>query len=203
MFSPDIYGVSVRGISIPLFDHEDKAQVGTFSILLPQEIANSLEKMAEKLSANSQEIASVMEEIAASASEITISESNLSEKVRDVALISVQINEILDFIKNVADQTKMLGVNAAIEAARAGDYGRGFGVVAEEIRKLSDQSKGTADRILKLTREIEEKIKIIEEASEGSLKQSQEQAAATQEISASVMEMAQMAEKLAATARSL
>ena len=72
----------------------------------------------------------------------------------------------------------MLGLNAAIEAARAGEHGRGFGVVAEEIRKLSDQSKETAERIRKLTQEIADKIDIISHASEGSLKQGQEQAAA-------------------------
>jgi methyl-accepting chemotaxis protein len=55
----------------------------------------------------------------------------------------------------MADETQMSGLNAAIEAARAGDAGRGFGVVAEEIRKLSDQSKQTAEQIRQLTKTIE------------------------------------------------
>ena len=150
-----------------------------------------------------QEIASVMEEIAASASEINVNESNLAETIREVQGISGQINEILNFIRSVADQTKMLGLNAAIEAARAGEHGRGFGVVAEEIRKLSDQSKETAEQIRRLTREIEEKVAKAGEASVNSVKQSQEQAAATEEVTASVMEMASMAEKLTGIAKSL
>ncbi|NPV90986.1 MAG: hypothetical protein HPY50_09465 [Firmicutes bacterium] len=198
-----IYGVPTRAISIPLVDPEDKNLVGTFSLVIPRVLAQDLRHLSAKLSASVQEIASVMEEIAASAGKISINEGHLSEKVKEVAIISAQINEVLDFIKNVADQTKMLGLNAAIEAARAGEHGRGFGVVAEEIRKLSDQSKETAERIRKLTQEIADKIDIISHASEETLKQGQEQAAATQEVTASVMEMAQMAEKLAEAAQSI
>ncbi|NPV89470.1 MAG: chemotaxis protein [Firmicutes bacterium] len=198
-----IYGVPSRSIGIPLTDPDDKSMVGSFNLIIPKSLEVDLQQLATKLSANTQEIASVMEEVAASAGEITTNEGLLTEKVKEVANISRQINEVLDFIKNVADQTKMLGLNAAIEAARAGEHGRGFGVVAEEIRKLSDQSKETAESIRRLTREIADKIDLISSASEGTLKQSQEQAAATQEVTASVMEIAQLSEKLAETAKEL
>ncbi len=196
------YG-NFRIIGIPLFDEETGELVGTFGIATPRMLAHNLREMAASLKNSVQEIASVMEEIAASASEINVNESNLAETIREVQGISGQINEILNFIRSVADQTKMLGLNAAIEAARAGEHGRGFGVVAEEIRKLSDQSKETAEQIRKLTREIEEKVAKAGEASINSVKQSQEQAAATEEVTASVMEMANMAEKLTELAKSL
>lgn len=199
-----VYGTAIRSISVPVFDPDDKnLLVGAFNISLPRNMAYNLQEVALKLSSNAQEVSAAVEEVAASAGEISTNEVHLTEKVQEVARISIEINEVLDFIKNVADQTKMLGLNAAIEAARAGELGRGFGVVAEEIRKLSDQSKETADRIRKLTKEIEQKIKLINEVSDGTLKQSQEQAAATQEVSASVMEMALMTEKLAEMARAL
>ena len=198
-----VYGVATRGICVPLFDPDDKMIVGTFGIYLPRTLAFSLQELASKLNTSIQEIAAVMEEVAASAGEISSNEGQLSERVKEVVEISAEINEVLDFIKNVADQTKMLGLNAAIEAARAGEYGRGFGVVADEIRKLSDQSKETADRIRKLTREIEAKLQVVNQAAEGTLKQSQEQAAATEEVTASVMEMSRMAEQLAEVAKNL
>jgi predicted nucleic acid-binding Zn-ribbon protein len=199
----NLYGVATRGTSIPLYDPDDKQMVGTFGLYMPQTLAHNLQNLAMKMNTGVQEIASVMEEVAAAASEISMNEGQLAERVKEVAGISGEINEVLDFIKSVADQTKMLGLNAAIEAARAGEHGRGFGVVAEEIRKLSDQSKETADRIRKLMKEINDRIQDVSEASNSSLKQSQEQAAATEEVTASVMEIGQLAEKLTETARSL
>lgn len=198
-----VYGVATRGIAIPLFDPDDKNLVGTFGIYQPRTLAENLQELASSINASTQEIASVMEEVAASASEISVNETRLGERVRKVAEISTQIGEIIEFIKVVADQTKMLGLNAAIEAARAGEYGRGFGVVADEIRKLSDQSKETADQIRKLLLDTDQNIHAVQDASEGTVKQSQEQAAATEEVTASVMEMAQMAERLAETAQAL
>lgn len=198
-----VYGVATRGIAIPLFDPGDNNLVGTFGIYQPRTLAENLQELAASINASTQEIASVMEEVAASASEISVNETRLGERVRQVAEISTQIGEIIEFIKVVADQTKMLGLNAAIEAARAGEYGRGFGVVADEIRKLSDQSKETADQIRKLLLDTDQNIHAVQDASEGTVKQSQEQAAATEEVTASVMEMAQMAERLAETAQAL
>ncbi|NLU49403.1 MAG: chemotaxis protein [Syntrophomonadaceae bacterium] len=191
-----------RITGVPLYD-ENGEVVGTFGILVPRKLAQTLREMAARLTSNTQEAASVMEEIAASANEININEGHLAEVIREVQDISGQINDILNFIRKVADQTKMLGLNAAIEAARAGEHGRSFGVVAEEIRKLSDQSKETAEQIRKLTADIETKVTIAAEASQGSVRQSQEQAAATQEATAAVTEMADLASKLAEVAGSL
>ncbi|MEM9082117.1 MAG: methyl-accepting chemotaxis protein [Planctomycetota bacterium] len=87
-------------------------------------------------------IASFVEE---SASEIT----NLSTR-------SKQIGEVIQVINEIADQTNLLALNAAIEAARAGEHGRGFAVVADEVRKL-------ADRTTKATDEIANEIQAIQE----------------------------------------
>ncbi len=193
--------IRVRGI--PLFDEEDDKLVGTVAIAVPRNLAHDLQQMASKLNASTQEMASVMHEIARSAGEVCITEGNLAQHIEAVQGNAANIRNILGFTKSIAAETKMLGLNAAIEAARAGEHGRGFGVVAEEIKKLSDQSKQTAEQIEQLIQEIDLSIQKAVRASEGTVQQSQEQAAATQEITASVAEMSEMAEKLMQVALTL
>lgn len=73
-----------------------------------------------------------------------------------------QTDYVLDFIKNVAKQTNLLGLNAAIEAARSGESGRGFAVVAEEIRKLSNHSEEAVKGIASFLHQIGEGVKEVE-----------------------------------------
>jgi len=114
----------------------------------------------------------------------------------EASKLSEAIHEVLGFIKQIADETKMLGLNAAIEAARAGDVGRGFGVVAEEIRKLSDESKETVVKIRDLTEQINNKVYETSQKSDLTLRATEEQAAATEEITASVEEITAMSEEM-------
>lgn len=168
-----------------------------------QRLGKDLLDVADQLNFNAQGIADTIKQIAASAEEIELNEQRLAYNITEIQDISKQIGESLMFIGKVAQQTKVFGLNASIEAARSGEFGRGFGVIAEEIRKLSEVSRQNADEMSALTLQINMKMEQVTLASSTSTQKSREQSLATHNMVSSVEEVAGMAHKLAQIANSL
>ena len=98
--------------------------------------------------------------------EISISTKETNEEIEKLKTLSSDIGSILVAISSIAEQTNLLALNAAIEAARAGEAGRGFSVVADEIRKLAEQTNKETGKIDTLIKTIQNEVESVKNHSE-------------------------------------
>ena len=189
-----------------------------------RDLAAQLASAAEELSSSSEEVSSSSENIASSQQQISkgastqvseISEiqqkvNKLSEGIKLVRDKIQGINDISGLLTNIANQTNMLALNAAIEASRAGDAGKGFNVVAEQVRKLADESKRAVSSTTSLLKEIDEVTKLQEQNTvqivksiDGIASVAEETSASTEESAAAAEEQASSMEMISSTSQTL
>lgn len=147
-------------------DNEQQASMVEMSSSMIVEVANAIQHIAE----SADEVATAANETSAKTAtgqqaiqtavgqmnEINSTVASLVDKMNKLRESSHEIGSFITIIREIADQTHLLALNAAIEAARVGEQGRGFSVIASEVRKLAEQSAQSAKQVAKVIAFIQE-----------------------------------------------
>jgi methyl-accepting chemotaxis protein len=212
-------GEIVETVSSASTELEASAGTLTSTAERAQQLTTMVAAASEEASTNVQSVASATEEMASSVNEISrqVQESArmaseavgqaraTNDRVSELSKAASRIGDVVELINTIAEQTNLLALNATIEAARAGEAGRGFAVVASEVKALAEQtSKATGEIGQQITgiqaatqdsvaaiKEISGTIERLSEISSTIAAAVEEQGAATQEISRNVQQAAQ------------
>jgi archaellum component FlaC len=195
----EIAGIPIKAYAIPVIG--EKGQVEG-ALCFAKSLARKAEvlELSKCLSESLSQISTTINELASGVQEVVSMNSDVLYEVKNANEKSKNTDDILKFVKGVSSRTTLLGLNASIEAAKAGETGRGFSVVAQEIRKLAESTTESIKRIDMVIEDINKSISGISSKINESSNIFESQAAALEEIAASVQELnstAQVLEELA------
>jgi methyl-accepting chemotaxis protein len=144
------------------------------TVLQVSDNSNKAAEAARKAADTAKHGGSIVEETLTKMRRIAESVGGTAKKMEELGKSSDQIGRIIGVIDDIADQTNLLALNAAIEAARAGEQGRGFAVVADEVRKLAERTTTATKEIAQMIKNIQDETKVAVTAMEAGTKQVEE-----------------------------
>lgn len=183
----DFIGVAFKSYIIPIKDNN--IVVGSIAIGKSLSKKNAVTNITYELISSLSHIETTINEISAGGQELASMNNDILCETNTANNITNDTDNIVNFIKGVSSQTNLLGLNASIEAARAGDYGKGFNIVAQEIRKLSKSSNESIGEIEQVIKNISTSIKKINSKVVNVEGISSKQSKALQEIASSIEQL--------------
>ena len=166
------------------------------TVLQVSENSSKAAEASHKAAETARHGGSVVEETLKKMRTIADSVSDTAKKVEDLGKSSDQIGHIIGVIDDIADQTNLLALNAAIEAARAGEQGRGFAVVADEVRKLAERTTSATKEIAQMIQTVQSETKVAVAAMEEGNRQVEAGVQSTAQAGDSLKEIIHMSESV-------
>jgi len=166
------------------------------TVLQVSENSNKAAEASRQAAETARRGGAIVEETLSRMRAIADSVSGTAKKMDELGKSSDQIGQIVGVINDIADQTNLLALNAAIEAARAGEQGRGFAVVADEVRKLAERTTTATKEIAGMIKNIQQETKTAVTAMETGTKQVEEGVKSTIQAGGSLKEIIHMAEQV-------
>lgn len=191
----EVFGVEIKAIGIPV---KDDTGIIIGSIVLVKSLKRYYEvlNISKTLSDSISEISKVVSLIS-SGIEVAVSASDtILAEVQQAVENAKNTDEVLNFVRNIDFKTNLLGLNAAIESSRAGEHGRGFSVVANQIRKLSNSSRQSITEISNTLTKIEGSVHNIFSDITSITDTFKEQASQIQYVDATLQSLNSLASKL-------
>lgn len=195
----ELFGVPLIAKAIPVHDEEGRV-IGGIGIGTSAEKYDSLFQISSNLSTVVEQVTATVQEMAKSVTELVNNINHVLEQAENASNSLNEIEKIASTVGEIADHSNLLGLNAAIESARAGEHGKGFAVVADEVRKLATTSKSHAVSINNTTDKIRNLIQNLNDSISQVNSQSENQSAAIQQIAATMLEISSSIETLTAMA---
>lgn len=152
----EVFGISIKAIGVPV--KENGKVVGTIVIAKSLKRKKEMITLTETLSDSLEKINKSLNEINKGVQNVSAANGSIQQNVEKTYDEAQNTDEVLNFIENIARQTNLLGLNAAIESSRAGEFGKGFSVVANEIRKLSISSSESIKQINEVLKNIQNSV---------------------------------------------
>ncbi|NMM65993.1 chemotaxis protein [Clostridium sp. P21] len=188
----EYFGMAIKAVASPI-RNKDGQIIGSIAIG-KRNWGEDIKEHSKTFVQSFSEISKVIDNVASGIQSVAKNSNDILQEINATNEDMKKTDEIIGFVQNVSKQTNLLGLNAAIESARAGEMGKGFSVVANEIRKLSNSSSESIGEINNVLTKLKTSIENVTTSISENNSAFETQAASVEEINSSISELSNTAQ---------